>query len=81
MLFHLSDVLIKDLKKEVQFLAAFRIIEKLTYKKLARNIFIIYILLWLWFFFIYFIYLFFIFLKTKFGYKFDCSLKLQFSLK
>ena len=35
MLFHLSDVLIKDFFfffKKVQFLAAFRIIEKLTYK-------------------------------------------------
>ena len=75
MLFHLSDVLIKDLKKEVQFLAAFRIIEKLTYKMLAQNIFIIYILLWLCYLFFFFL------IKTKFGYKFDCSLKLQFSLK
>ena len=54
MLFHLSDVLIKDLKKEVQFLAAFRIIEKLTYKMLAQNIFIIYILLWLCYLFFFF---------------------------
>ena len=78
MLFHLSDVLIKDFlkkKKKVQFLAAFRIIEKLTYKMLAQNIFIIYILLWLCYL------VFFFLIKTKFGYKFDCNLKLQFSLK